>query len=44
MAKLIKWVVAAAVLIGLMIFLASRVGEQPLTRHVKAVPSSVLKK
>jgi hypothetical protein len=44
MAKFVKWVVVAAVIAGVMVFLASRVGEQPLTRQEVPVSPSVLGK
>jgi hypothetical protein len=37
MSRLIKWILVLAVLLGGMVFLSSRVSEQPITRHEKAV-------
>ena len=43
MGKLIKWIVVAALLVGTMFYLQSRVSEQPLTRHEKPVDLNALK-
>ena len=44
MAKLIKIAVVVALIIGAMIFLASRAGEKPLTPQEKAVSLDALPK
>lgn len=44
MGKLIKWIVVAALVLGTMLYLQSRVSEQPLTRHEKPVNLDALNK
>ena len=44
MSGLIKWVVALLLVAGGMVFLASRVSEQPLARHEKPVSLDALGK
>lgn len=44
MGKLIKWLVIAALAVGAMLYLQSRVSEQPLTRHEKPVDLNALGK
>ncbi len=44
MSSLVKWGVAVVLLIGIMLFLQSRVSEQPLTTHEKSVSIDALAK
>jgi HAMP domain-containing protein len=44
MARLMKWLVLVLVVIGAMMFLSSRVSEQPLSKHEKAVSVDALAK
>jgi hypothetical protein len=44
MSGLIKWAVALLLVVGVMILLASRVSEQPLSHHEKPVSLDALGK
>ena len=44
MGKLIKWIVITALVVGTMLYLQSRVSEQPLTRQEKPVDLNALNK
>jgi hypothetical protein len=44
MARSIKWALLGLAVIGMMVFLSSRVSEQPLSRHEKAVSVDALGK
>lgn len=44
MQRLLKWAIIPVILIGAALFLSSRVSEQPLTRHEKAVTIDALAK
>ncbi len=44
MSKLIKWMVVAAAIVGVLFLLESRVSERPVTPQVKAVSADVLQK
>jgi hypothetical protein len=44
MSSLVKWGVGVVLLVGIMLFLQSRVSEQPLTMHEKPVSIDALAK
>lgn len=44
MGRLIKWIVIAALVVGTMFYLQSRVSEQPLTRVEKPVDLNAINK